>query len=142
MVTKIKHLGIVENIENSCLTVRIVQASACAACNAKAQCRASDTKEKLVDVLNLQNIPCHIGEHVSITGTTSMEMKAVLLAFVIPFMIVCGVLFGAMYLTDGNEMLSAVVSLMALVPYYFIIYLARKRLKKVFIFTLDSVEEQ
>ena len=31
----IKHLGIVENIQGSHLSVRIVQTSACAACSAK-----------------------------------------------------------------------------------------------------------
>ncbi len=142
MVTKIRHLGIVENIKNSCLTVRIVQTSACDACSVKANCHVSNVKEKLVDVQNLRNIPCRIGERVFITGSTSMGMKAVAWAFVIPFMVLCSSLFLTMYMTKGNEVLSAIVSLMSLMLYYFIVYLMRKRLSSVFIFTLDSVEKQ
>ena len=42
----IKHLGIVENIQGSHLSVRIVQTSACAACSAKGHCSSADSRTK------------------------------------------------------------------------------------------------
>ena len=123
MVTNIKHLGIVENINGSRLKVKIVQSSACSACSVKGHCSASETKEKIIDVYNKNNVPCQVGERVMIVGTTSMGMKAVLLAFVLPFIVLLLALIISLKLTGGDEAVSALVSLGTLVPYYLIIYM-------------------
>ena len=129
MVNSIKHLGIVENINGSRLKVRIVQSSACSSCSGKGHCSASETKEKIIDVYNKNGVPCQIGERVMIVGTTSMGMKAVFLAFVI----------FSLKLTGGDEVLSALISLATLVPYYLIIYMCRQKISRSFMFTLESI---
>ena len=78
MVNKIKHLGIVENIDGLRLKVRIVQSSACSACSVRGHCTASEQKEKLIDVYHVDRVACEIGERVMVVGATSMGMKAVL----------------------------------------------------------------
>ena len=50
MADIIKHRGIVEKVDGAHITVRIVQTSACAACSAKGLCNASESKEKQIDV--------------------------------------------------------------------------------------------
>ena len=107
MVNSIKHLGIVENINGSRLKVRIVQSSACSSCSVKGHCSASETKEKIIDVYNKNGVPCQIGERVMIVGTTSMGMKAVFLAFVLPFVVLLLALIFSLKLTGGDEVLSA-----------------------------------
>lgn len=139
MVNNIKHLGIVENINGSWLKVRIVQSSACSACSVKGHCSASETKEKLIDVYNKNGVSCRIGEQVMIVGTTSMGMKAVLLAFVLPFVVLLLALVVSLRLTAGDEVTSALIALGTLVPYYLIIYLCRKQLSRSFTFTLESI---
>lgn len=139
MVTNIKHLGIVENINGSRLKVKIVQSSACSACSVKGHCSASETKEKIIDVYNKNNVPCQVGERVMIVGTTSMGMKAVLLAFVLPFIVLLLALVISLKLTGGDEAVSALVSLGTLVPYYLIIYICRNRLSRSFMFILESI---
>lgn len=139
MVTNIKHLGIVENINGSRLKVKIVQSSACSACSVKGHCSASETKEKIIDVYNKNNVPCQVGERVMIVGTTSMGMKAVLLAFVLPFIVLLLALIISLKLTGGDEAVSALVSLGTLVPYYLIIYICRNRLSHSFMFILESI---
>lgn len=139
MVTNIKHLGIVENINGSRLKVKIVQSSACSACSVKGHCSASETKEKIIDVYNKNNVPCQVGERVMIVGTTSMGMKAVLLAFVLPFIVLLLALIISLKLTGGDEAVSALVSLGILVPYYLIIYICRNRLSRSFMFILESI---
>lgn len=139
MVTNIKHLGIVENINGSRLKVKIVQSSACSACSVKGHCSASETKEKIIDVYNKNNVPCQVGERVMIVGTTSMGMKAVLLAFVLPFIVLLLALIILLKLTGGDEAVSALVSLGTLVPYYLIIYICRNRLSRSFMFILESI---
>ena len=139
MVTNIKHLGIVENINGSRLKVKIVQSSACSACSVKGHCSASETKEKIIDDYNKNNVPCQVGERVMIVGTTSMGMKAVLLAFVLPFIVLLLALIISLKLTGGDEAVSALVSLGTLVPYYLIIYICRNRLSRSFMFILESI---
>lgn len=139
MVTNIKHLGIVENINGSRLKVKIVQSSACSACSVKGHCSASETKEKIIDVYNKNNVPCQVGERVMIVGTTSMGMKAVLLAFVLPFIVLLLALIISLKLTGGDEAVSALVPLGTLVPYYLIIYICRNRLSRSFMFILESI---
>ena len=121
MTDKIKHLGIVESIDGSRLKVRILQTSACSSCSVKGHCSASEAKEKLIDVYNVLGLSCQSGQHVVISGTVSMGMKAVLLAFVIPFLVLVVSLFVCMMLTN-DEMTSALISLCMLIPYYLFIY--------------------
>ena len=79
MADIIKHRGIVEKVEGAHVVVRIVQTSACAACSAKGLCNASESKEKQIDVYEV-NAPYRVGEEVMVCGTTSMGMRAVVLA--------------------------------------------------------------
>ena len=68
-----------------------------------------------------------------------MGMKAVWLAFCIPFLLLMGALFLFMALTGGDEAKAALFSLATLVPYYLILYVCRQRLKRTFTFTLESI---
>lgn len=139
MANIIQHQGIVENINDSQIRVRIVQASACAACSAKGHCGSADSKDKIVDVTD-DTHSYKVGDEVMVIGQTSMGMQAVLIAFVIPFIILISVLFIAITLTGGNEALSSIISLAMLIPYYILIWLSRKKLKKNFSFTIKPIK--
>ena len=71
---------------------------------------------------------------------TMMGMQAVFLAFGVPFLILLAALFITMHLTGGDELKSAIISLLALAPYYFIIYICRGKLSKKFSFTLEPIK--
>lgn len=135
MANVITHQGIVENINDTHVFVRILQTSACAHCSAKGLCSSADTKEKVIEV-NLPHAPYQVGENVTLVGQTSMGMMAVLVAFFIPFLVLIFSLFISMYVSGGNELLSGLISLGILVPYYFIVWLNRAKLKKNFSFTI------
>lgn len=140
MTNNIKHLGIVENIDGFHLKVRIVQTSACSSCSIKGHCSASETKEKLIDVYNPNpSLNPQVGQRVMITGSASMGMKAVGWAFIMPFLILLVSLFVSMKLTQHDEVLSALVALLMLVPYYIILFLCRGHFSRTFVFTLESV---
>ena len=64
----IKHLGIVENIQGSHLSVRIVQTSACAACSAKGHCSSADSKDKVIDIIDTAASSYQVGEKVMVVG--------------------------------------------------------------------------
>lgn len=137
MADIIKHRGKVEKVNGSHVVVRIVQTSACSACSAKGMCNASESKEKLIDVYEV-NPSYQIGEEVVLCGSTSMGMRAVFLAFGIPVFILLAALFIAMRVTDGDALFSAVVSLLAVTPYYLAIYLMKDKLNKTFSFVIEK----
>jgi sigma-E factor negative regulatory protein RseC len=137
MTDKIKHLGVVEKVDGSHVTVRIVQTSACSSCSAKGLCNASESKEKLIDVYHNQ-VSCQIGEQVVVCGTTSMGMRAVALAFGVPVLLLILALFVTMRVTDGDALVSSLVALLAVVPYYLVIYFMKDKLNKTFSFTIEK----
>ena len=134
----IKHLGIVENIQGSHLSVRIVQTSACAACSVKGHCSSADSKDKIIDIIDTAAASYQVGENVMVVGETSMGMQAVALAFIIPFVLLIFTLFLFMALIE-NELYAALLSLAVLVPYYYILWLNKTRLKRKFSFTIKPI---
>ena len=52
MKTVINHKGTIEKIDGNHITVRIMQASGCAACGMADHCNASESKEKRIDVID------------------------------------------------------------------------------------------
>ena len=73
-----------------------------------------------------------------IIGETSMGMMAVVLAFVIPFVLLVTSLFIFMVWME-NELYAALSSLIILIPYYFILWLNKARLKQKFSFTIKPI---
>ena len=136
MADKIKHRGRVERVDGSHVVVRIIQTSACSACSIKGHCNASESKEKLIDVYEV-NASYQIGEEVVVCGTTSMGMRAILLAFGIPLLHIFLAIFIAMKVTDGNELLSSLIALAAVTPYFIAIYFMKDKLNKTFSFTIE-----
>ena len=134
----IKHLGIVENIQGSHLSVRIVQTSACAACSVKGHCSSADSKDKIIDIIDTAAASYQVGENVMVVGETSMGMQAVALAFIIPFVLLIFTLFLFMALIE-NELYAALLSLAVLVPYFYILWLNKTRLKQKFSFTIKPI---
>ena len=137
MADIIKHRGVVEKIDGSHVVVRIVQTSACSACSAKGLCNASESKEKQIDVYE-SNPSYRIGEEVVLCGSTSMGMRAVLLAFGIPVLLLLFALFATMRITDGDALLSAIVAMLAIIPYYFVIYLMKDKMDRTFSFVIEK----
>lgn len=73
-----------------------------------------------------------------VVGETSMGMQAVALAFIIPFVLLIFTLFLFMALIE-NELYAALLSLAVLVPYYYILWLNKTRLKQKFSFTIKPI---
>ncbi len=138
MANTIKHQGIVENIKGSHLQVRIIQTSACASCSIKGHCSSADTKEKLIDVTDDNVSSYQPGDRVWVIGELSMGVMAVLLAFILPFLVLIFSLFIFMAIWN-DELGSALCSLALLIPYYYILWLNKSRLGKKFSFSISPM---
>ena len=137
MSTKISHSGIVESISEGCVQVRILQASACAACKAAGHCHASESKEKLVDVLNVRDASrLKVGDSVIVSASRDVANRALLLGFGVPFLILVSVLF-IMLKVVSDEGLAAITAILALMPYYGMLYLMRDRIQQKIAFSIE-----
>jgi len=129
MATTIKHQGVIETIEDSHIQVRILQTSACASCSIKGHCTSVDVDEKLIDIHTSDAHTYQVGETVWVMGALSMGMKAVLLAFVLPLVILVAALFILMNVLE-DELLAVAGSIVCLSVYYILLRLLFKSVWK------------
>ena len=139
MAEVIKHDGVVDSIEGDCIHVRIVQASACAACGAKSLCSAAESKEKIVDVYGADTNAYQVVQQVRVEGAATMGMKAVRIAFLFPLILLVATIALVMGLTDSNEALAALAALIALTLYFLVLFACKKKLKNKFSFVIKPI---
>lgn len=134
----IEHEGTIDNISGNQYTIRITQSTACSECHAKGACMAADTKEKMVDVLDTSG-QFKLNERVLLSGKTSIGYKAVLWAFVLPLILMICVVFGSISIWHVGELQAAFMSLLALVPYYVILYMVRRKMGEKLAFSIKKL---
>lgn len=137
---KIDHEGVIYKTDIDSVYVRILQQTACSECHAKSACGIANAKEKIIEIPGNPE-DYKVGEKVIIVGNSSIGLKAVLYAFVIPLMLVIAVLASALYFLD-SEGLSALSAIVFLAIYYWILYLFRNNLKNKFIFSIVKSDNQ
>jgi len=137
MEETIRHTGVVLRTEGTTAHVEIVQTSACSACKARSMCMSSESRAKEMDAVMLE--PLQAGDRVEIEVREHLAWKAVLLAYVIPFVVMLGVLAVLDFTTDWSESVTGTVSLCAIALYYLLLSLFRNRLQKQFTFTARKV---
>jgi sigma-E factor negative regulatory protein RseC len=130
----IEQKGVVKEVINGKIMVSLTSFSACAHCHSKNACTLyqSETREVEVPEGNLHLKP---GENVFIQIKENKGLRAALLAYFIPFVII---LFTLILLSSIglSELLAGMISVLAITPYFIILYFRRKNLKKTFSFSL------
>lgn len=134
----IEHKGIIEDVDGDNIKVTIEATSACSSCHAKGICGAADMKEKTIDIRQPNNIFTK-GESVQVLMSQSNGFKALLMGYVMPFLIVIILLFVIGYFSR-SEVLSGTISILALIPYYATLYFFREKIKEQMHFTLVKTE--
>lgn len=134
----IKHPGVVERVESGKVVVRILSQSACGNCQAKGHCGMAESADKLVDVNHHEAAQFSPGQTVEITLARSLGYKALLLGYIVPFLIIVVSLF-ILVLTTGNELFAAFVSVVLMLPYFSFLYIYRHKLRKEFHFRINKV---
>lgn len=143
----IKHDGIIIALnEDGTALVRIVQASACAACKAKAMCASAESVEKEMRVVllgengkvkteNNSTQSYHVGDEVEVMVQQKMGWKAVVLAYLLPFFVMLAVIFMGNALWNVREEILGTAALGAMALYYIVLGLFKSKLQKEFAFT-------
>lgn len=136
MSNKIKHAGVVDGVEGECVRVRILQSSACSACKVAAHCNASETKEKIIDVMDADASHYQKGDQVMVVADTAVGFRASLYGYLLPLILMVVTLVGVLAATH-SEGLAAVSALGILLPYYVLLFLMRNKLRNRLSFTLE-----
>lgn len=129
------HQGTVIKTSEDCVYVRIEAQSACAACHAKNMCNLTEVQEKIIEVQHNGDREFSAGEQVTVMMKQSQGARALVLGYLIPFLIVLVALFVIAHFT-GDEVIAGLSALLLLVPYYIGLYLFRNRMKQTFGFEL------
>ena len=140
----IKHDGIVIAVNgDGTVLVRIVQTSACASCKAKAMCASAESKEK--EILATGDGLLAIGDEAEVVVQQKMGWKAVLLAYMLPFVVMMSVVAignwllaigdGPLAMGKNGEAIIGTVALCAMGVYYIVLGFFKDKIQKDFSFT-------
>ena len=132
----IKHRGKITATGKDHYFVSIITESACSACSVKGVCNVSDMKEEVIEIPKDPDTSYSVGDEVNVIMEKSLGPKAVLLGYIIPFLL----LFATLVISLGlfkDEGLAGLASVAIVIPYYLLLYLFRERLKKTFTFRIN-----
>jgi sigma-E factor negative regulatory protein RseC len=134
MSEKIEYRGIITAVRPGIIQVEILDETACAACAAQKSCCMSGRREKRIEI-PFTSGDYHPSDKVIVTGNSSMELKAVFFAFILPLILILTALFTA-FSMKMDERQAAVISLSILTIYFIGVYFFRNKFKKNFTFAL------
>jgi sigma-E factor negative regulatory protein RseC len=129
----IRHTGVVRSVSGGMAHVEIVQTSACSACKARSMCMSSESRQKEMDAIMLE--PMQVGDQVEVEVRERLAWKAVLLAYILPFIVMLGVIVALDYLTCWSEAVVGTLSLCSIALYYIGLSAFKHRLQRQFTFT-------
>lgn len=132
--------GVVRSISGDRVFVEIVVSSACGGCAAKSLCNITEKKNEIIEAKVFPGDSFTIGESIHIEMRQNVARKAVVLGYVLPFLVLVGGLFGTYALTH-IEWLSVLVSIGFITIYYLIIKLSDKKLTRDFDFYARKSEQ-
>ena len=131
MNERVSHDGIITGINGDEVEIKILSKSACVSCNIKGACNMSEMKEKIINVPYPKNKDLSIGQNVNVSMGLGQANKAVIFAYVIPTIILFSMIFILNYFKI-EEGINALISIGSLIPYYLILFLFKKKIKRKF----------
>ena len=137
MDESIRHAGVVVSTNGNMAHVEIVQTSACSACKARNMCMSSESRQKEMDAVMLE--PLHVGDRVEVEVRERLAWKAVLLAYIMPFVVMMAVIVILDFVTEWSEAIVGTLSLCAIALYYIVLSMFRHKLQKQFSFTARKI---
>lgn len=132
MEEKVCREGIVRKVEGDKIWVEIVMSSACGGCVAKNMCNISEKKNEIIETENITGDEFVVGEEVQIQILGRKAHQAVVLGYLLPFIVLIVGLFVCYALTHV-EWLSVLVALGLTAAYYIVLKMFDKRLAQEFV---------
>jgi sigma-E factor negative regulatory protein RseC len=112
--------------------------SACAMCKVKSICGMSEQENKIVSVATDYPEAFSMDEEVMISVSKGMGMKAVTLAYIVPFFVLLGSLL-VMTETGVSEATAGLTALGVTAVYYLFLYIFRNKIEREIIFKIHKI---
>ncbi len=138
---QICHPGVVERVDGHDVLVKIESQAACGKCQAKSYCGMGESTEKAIEIDLRRAGPDMLprdfypGQPVEVILSRALGYKALLMGYMLPFLILLAAL-AIMFYATGNEGLSALVAVLLMAPYYALLYHYRHKLRQTFHFSI------
>jgi sigma-E factor negative regulatory protein RseC len=134
----VEQKGKVIAVSGTEVCVKIERGEACSGCKNKASCQMGKSEEQIIAVETKQANTYSVGEEVNISMKTSLGLKAVLYAYVLPLVLLL-VAFVIAYQFVTSELMQIVIALLPVIVYYLILYRMRRRMKRTFQFHISKL---
>jgi sigma-E factor negative regulatory protein RseC len=132
---EISHEGIVRQSYGNSISVLLSPKTGCTGCLEKNSCNLSGKADKIISIPGNYNL--RPGDPVIVSMKQSMGYFALLLGYILPLFLVFFLLVLLLSLSV-NELLSGLLSIVILIPYYVLLIAFRNRINKKISFTLKT----
>jgi len=135
----IKHKGIIRSITPGRIEVDVIVESACGDCRARHACALAEAKNKIIELV-LPEARCalySIGETVNVLLKPAQGHVALFYGYILPLVLFLLALFFFTALFR-DELKAGLSALAMLIPYYLILMLFQRQMKKFFTFDLEK----
>ncbi len=129
--------GIITGITPHSVTVSVTPPTACGSCRASSVCFGSSGGTREIVVPHPAG-RFTAGQTVRISMARTLGQKAILYGYLYPLILLITTLFLSHTLI-GNEAISALLSILVLIPYYLILYFNRNRMATEFRFSIEAL---
>lgn len=136
----IRHTGTITSVGDGTVEVAVKPEEACGSCHAKSICGASGDNDRRMVVPVLDPSEFTTGEIVEVSVEKTMGIRAVLLAYVVPFIVMFAVLLTMLRL-GYSELKSGIWSLASVAVWFLLLRMFRRRLDKEIIFKVHKIDE-
>ncbi len=133
------HQAKVTAVASDAVDVLLEKGSACATCYNRGACSSLDNKNVVyhIETKNAQNF--YVGEMVTIGISVNSGLKAVVLAYIIPLILLLVVCF-LLQIWIKSELWQILITLGVIVVYYVLLGTQKHRLNQKFTFTIDKLQ--
>mgnify|MGYP002626843215 FL=1 len=127
MAEAVSHKGQVVAVGSGSVKVEIISESACASCHAAGLCTLAESKRKIIDV-PIRDAGVYVtGQEVEVCLAAKAGLKAVLLSYVLPVLILLILILSLPRIGLG-ELATGGFSILGVGLYYLVLYLRRDSL--------------
>lgn len=136
-----EQVGVVVDVKPKEVVVKIEQKSTCANCHSRGACTSFDKKDKEIEVATDKAADYKIGDKVKVSISTKLGMKAVFIAFVLPFVFLMIAIVVCLKCLNLSEALSCLIAIVITAVYYYVLFKRKNNLQKQFVFKIHHCSE-
>lgn len=133
----IKHPATIVHIEQDKILINVENTSSCVNCHSKNHCIMNECKNKIIEIKAPSEHKYHFGDKVTMSLDENLGWLAVVYSYILPLTLVIISLIITYQITKSEEV-SAIFGLIALIPYYFLLFMLKKYFSKKFNFKIDK----